>query len=260
MKNNGLLAVALRAAQAIWLPIALVLTWYFASANSEDPFLPPLQVIWDDFVALWIFQNVPIHVVPSLTNLFSGLAIGVVVGLAAGVVIGTSPKIAKYVEPTVDFIRSIPPVATVPVFILIFGLEAQMRIAAIAFSAIFPTMLAVIQGMHSNNKTMLDTAKVFRLSKLQTLFMVRVPAAGPMIFSGIQVSLQVAFVVTIASELLGSGFGIGAFTLISTDMFMIVDAWTGVILMGILGFTINYIFDLVERRVLRWYLMSKKLA
>lgn len=246
--------------QAIWLPIALVVIWWFASANSEDPFLPPLQIIWEDFVLLWIFQNVPIHVVPSLTNLFSGLFIGVAVGLAIGVLIGTSEKIAKYVEPTVDFIRSIPPVATVPVFIMIFGLESQMRIAAIAFAAIFPTMLAVIQGMHSNNKTMLDTATVFRLSKPQTIFMVRVPAAGPIIFSGIQVSLQVAFVVTIASELLGSGFGIGAFTLIATDSFMIVDAWTGVILMGILGFAVNFIFDRIERRVLRWYLMSKKLT
>lgn len=246
--------------QAIWLPIALVVIWWFASANSEDPFLPPLQIIWEDFLFLWVFQNVPIHVVPSLTNLFSGLAIGVTVGLVLGVFIGTSTRIARYVEPTVDFIRSIPPVATVPVFIMIFGLESQMRIAAIAFSAIFPTMLAVIQGMHSNNKTLLDTAKVFRLSRFQTLFMVRVPAASPIIFSGIQVSLQVAFVVTIASELLGSGFGIGAFTLIATDSFMIVDAWTGVILMGILGFAVNFIFDLIERRVLRWYLMSKKLA
>jgi len=74
------------------------------------------------------------------------------------------------------------------------------------------------------------------------------------------VSLQVAFVVTIASELLGSGFGLGAFTLIATDSFMITDAWTGVILMGILGFSINFFFDLVERRILRWYLISKKIA
>jgi ABC-type nitrate/sulfonate/bicarbonate transport system permease component len=121
-------------------------------------------------------------------------------------------------------------------------------------------MLAVIQGMHSNNPTLIDTAKVFRLSKIQTITRVRGPAAGPIIFSGIQVSLQVAFVVTIASELLGSGFGIGAFTLIATDTFMIVDAWTGVILMGILGFVINYFFNLVERRVLRWYLQSKQLS
>ena len=65
---------------------------------------------------------------------------------------------------------------------------------------------------------------------------------------------------TIASELLGSGFGIGAFTLIATDSFMIIDAWTGVILMGILGFSVNILFNVVERRALRWYLASKKLS
>jgi ABC-type nitrate/sulfonate/bicarbonate transport system permease component len=98
------------------------------------------------------------------------------------------------------------------------------------------------------------------LTQFQTLVRVRIPSAGPIIFSGIQVSLQVAFVVTIASELLGSGFGIGAFTLIATDTFMIIDAWTGVILMGILGYLVNLVFILVERRALRWYFALKKLS
>jgi len=252
--------ISLNAIQSLWLPFSLVAAWWLFSTNSEDPFFPPLSVIWDQFVFLWVFDNVPIHVVPSLINLFSGFSIGVLIGLVGGVIIGTNQGLARYIEPSVDFIRSIPPVATVPIFIMIFGLNYEMRMAAIAFSAIFPTMLAVIQGMHSNNPTLLDTAKVFRLTPFQTLVRVRIPAAGPIIFSGIQVSLQVAFVVTIASELLGSGFGIGAFTLIATDTFMITDAWTGVILMGILGYLVNLIFNLVERRALRWYLASKKLS
>lgn len=252
--------ISLNAIQSLWLPFSLVAAWWLFSTNSEDPYFPPLNVIWDQFVFLWVFDNVPIHVVPSLTNLFSGFSIGVLIGLFSGVIIGTNRGLARYIEPSVDFIRSIPPVATVPIFIMIFGLSYEMRMAAIAFSAIFPTMLAVIQGMHSNNPTMLDTAKVFRLTPFQTLLQVRIPAAGPIIFSGIQVSLQVAFVVTIASELLGSGFGIGAFTLIATDTFMITDAWTGVILMGILGYLVNLVFNLVERRALRWYLASKKLS
>jgi ABC-type nitrate/sulfonate/bicarbonate transport system permease component len=245
---------------AVWLPIVLVTAWWFASAESVDPFFPPLSFIWETFQFLWIFDLVPIHLVPSLINLFSGLAIGVSIGLILGVLIGTNDVLAKYFEPTIDFIRSIPPVATVPIFIMLFGLDPIMRISAIAFAAIFPTMLSAIQGMHQTNATMLDTAKVFRLSSFSTVFRVRLPAASPIIASGIQVSLQIAFVVTIASELLGSGFGLGAFTLIATDSFMITDAWTGVLLLGILGFSINFLFDLVERRVLRWYLMSKKLA
>jgi len=252
--------ISKNAIHSLWLPVALVASWWIFSTNSQDPYFPPLRVIWEQFVYLWVFDNVPVHVVPSLINLFSGFFFGVFIGIAGGVVIGTNQGVARFVEPAIDFIRSIPAVATVPIFIMIFGLSYEMRIAAIAFAAIFPTMLAVIQGMHSNNPTLLDTAKVFRLTKFQTLVRVRIPAAGPIIFSGIQVSLQVAFVVTIASELLGSGFGIGAFTLIATDAFLITDAWTGVILMGTLGFLVNVIFNLVERRALRWYLVSKKLS
>jgi ABC-type nitrate/sulfonate/bicarbonate transport system permease component len=92
------------------------------------------------------------------------------------------------------------------------------------------------------------------------MWKVRVPNASPIIWSGLQVSLQIAFVVTIASEILGSGFGIGAFTVIASDSFLILDAWTGVVLMGLLGFAINVIFDLFERWSLRWYIGQKKLA
>jgi ABC-type nitrate/sulfonate/bicarbonate transport system permease component len=86
------------------------------------------------------------------------------------------------------------------------------------------------------------------------------PAGLPMIFSGLQLGLQVAFIVTIASEYLGAGFGMGAFTLIAADSFMILDAWTGVILMGLLGYGINLIFDVVQRIMLSWYVGQKKLA
>ena len=82
----------------------------------------------------------------------------------------------------------------------------------------------------------------------------------PTVFSGLQVGFQIAFVVTIASEVLGSGFGLGAFTLIATDSFLIVDAWTGVVLLGILGYLLNIVFDLVERLSLRWYYGQKKLS
>ena len=82
----------------------------------------------------------------------------------------------------------------------------------------------------------------------------------PTVFAGLQVGFQIAFVVTIASEVLGSGFGLGAFTLIATDSFLIVDAWTGVILLGILGYLLNLVFDLVERISLRWYYGQKKLS
>lgn len=245
---------------AAWLPILLITVWWVWSANSVNPFFPPLSAIWEQFKFLWIFDQFPIHVLPSLRNLFSGLLIGVVVGLLGGAYLGTSKTAARYFEPAIDFLRSIPPVATVPIFIVIFGLDTTMRTAAVSVSAMFPVLLATIQGVRGTDPTLMDTATVFRLSPTRVLWRVRMPAAGPTIFSGLQIALQVAFIVTIASELFGTGFGLGAFTLIATESFLILDAWTGVIFLGILGYTLNLGFDLIERIVLRWYYAQRSVA
>jgi sulfonate transport system permease protein len=254
--SRRLLAILIGA----WLPLLLIWWWWTASADSTNPFFPPLEQIRTRFLELWVFEEWPTHVLPSLRNLALGYAIGVIAGVGLGALLGASRSAARYVEPVVDFLRSIPPVATVPVFIIFFGLDASMRVAAIAVAATFPILITTMQGVRGTDATLLDTAAVFRLSPMQTLWRVRLPSAMPIVFSGLQIGLQIAFVVTIASEYLGSGFGIGAFTLIASDSFLILDAWTGVLLMGLLGYAINLAFDIVERISLRWYFGQKKLA
>lgn len=243
-----------------WLPVLLITWWWNASADSENPFFPPLEQIWEQFKVNWLFLNVPIHLVPSLQNLFTGFAIAVVVGITLGSIIGASSSASRYVEPVIDFFRAIPPVALVPVFILLLGLDSAMRVASIAFATTFPILIATIEGIRNTNVVLLDTASVFRLTPAQMLWRVRLPNAMPVVFGGLQVGLQIAFIVTIASEYLGSGFGLGAFTLIATDSFMILDAWTGVLLLGLLGYALSLVFDIVERISLRWYYGQKKLA
>lgn len=243
-----------------WLPVLLVTWWWNASADSTDPFFPPLQAIWEQFQFNWIWQFWGVHVMPTLQNLIVGFLIAVVIAIPLGVVVGSSRATASYVEPVVDFIRSIPPVALVPIFILLLGLDSSMRVASIAFAASFPILLNTIEGVRATNVVLLDTASVFRLTRSQVLWRVRLPNALPTVFAGLQVGFQIAFIVAIASEILGSGFGLGAFTLIATDSFMILDAWTGVMLLGILGYVLNLVFDVVERISLRWYYGQKKLA
>ena len=243
-----------------WLPVILITWWWKSSANSDNPFFPPLELIWEQFKVNWVFTNVPIHLVPSLENLFTGFAIAVVVGIGLGALIGTSAGAARYVEPIVDFFGSIPPVALVPVFILLLGLDSGMRIASISFAATFPILISTIEGVRQTNAVLIDTATVFRLSPARLLWQVRLPNAMPVVFGGLQVGLQIAFIVTVASEYLGSGFGLGAFTLTATDTFNILDAWTGVLLLGLLGYVLSLVFDLVERASLGWYYGQKKLA
>lgn len=243
-----------------WLPIVLVWWWWTASATSENPFFPPLQQIVEQFNVIWLQgDNIALHVMPSMRNLLTGLLLGIAIGVILGAHLALSKTATRFVLPIVDFVRAIPSVALIPIFIMFFGLEGTMRVAVISFATTFPVLLATIQGVRSTDPTLMDTAKVFKLNGFQQLWLVRVPAASPQLFASFQLALQVAFVVTIGSEIMGAGFGIGAFTKIASDSFMVIDAWTGVILMGLIGWVLNLIFDVVERFVLRWYYGQKKL-
>lgn len=253
---NWLLAILIGG----WLPVLLIAWWWTSSADSTDPFFPPLSQIWEQFKLNWIWQYWGVHVMPTLENLAAGFILAAAIGILLGVLVGSAPTAARYIEPLVDFFRSIPPIALVPVFILILGLDASMRIASIAFAASFPILLSTIEGVRSTNVVLLDTAATFRLTRAQVLWRVRYPNALPTVFAGLQVGFQIAFIVAIASEILGAGFGLGAFTQMSTDSFMILDAWTGVLLLGILGYLLNILFDIVERLSLRWYVGQKRLA
>lgn len=242
-----------------WLPVLIIYGWWTWSATSQNPYFPPLSEIWEQFKFLWIFDNIPTNLVPTLSNLFVGLALGIGSGVLIGAHLGLSKYATRMFYPLIDFIRAIPSIAKVPIFIMFFGIDREMRIAVITFVVMFPVMVATIQAVRSTDPTLVDTAKAFRLSNFQMLWRVRIPSASPQLFGAFQLALQIAFLVAIAAEILGAGFGLGAFTKIAQDSFLIVDMWTGVILIGLVGYVLFLAFELVERYFLRWYYGAKKL-
>lgn len=255
-----------RRARRTWLigleiavPILLILLWWVATANSQNPFFPPLQEILTRFQQLWLFSHFPTDVVPSILNLAVGFFIGAAIGLVLGTVFALMPVIRELCDPVVHFWRAIPPVAIIPVFIAILGFGNDVRIIVIALSAVFPTLIATLDGMRSVEPLIKDVSRVFRLTRWQRIWSVYLPAAGPQIFSGLQVSLQTALIVMIASEMLGSSQGIGAMTLLAQQSFIAPDMWAGILLLGLIGYGVNLIFLLVRGRILRWYDNAKRL-
>jgi ABC-type nitrate/sulfonate/bicarbonate transport system permease component len=249
----------------LWLlgigtPALLLAVWWLASANSTDTFFPPLADIVDRFQALWLFDHFGSDVLVSLRNLVLGYAIAALAAVAVGFVTALAAPVRWAVDPLIHFLRGIPPVALVPIFISLMGFGPEMRVASIALAAFFPTFIATVDGLRAVDRGLLDVAQVYRLSRRDRVVAVLLPAASPQIFSGLQVSLQTAFVVMIASEMLGPSQGIGAMTLLAQQSFMISDMWSGILLLGVIGFAANFLFDLVRRKVLAWYIGSRRLA
>jgi ABC-type nitrate/sulfonate/bicarbonate transport system permease component len=244
----------------IVVPIVVFGAWWLLSANTTSAFFPPLGTIVEHFQQLWLWDKFASDILPSLANLVVGYSLSVVIGVSLGVVFGSSRILAWVVEPLITFWRAIPPVALVPIFISLFGYGNETRIFSITLAALFPTLLATIDGMRGVDPILTDVGRTFSIPTLSQLFSLRLRAASPMVFAGMQVGLQFAFVVMIASEMMGVSVGIGAVTLQSQQTFRAADMWAGILLLGIIGYLTNLVFEWIRRRALAWYFASQKVS
>lgn len=241
------------------VPILLVAWWWVASAGSTNAFFPPLQTILERLVALVQTPRFLLDVGSSLANLLVSFALAAVLGVVLGVLLGLVKPLAWFVEPTLHFFRAIPPVALVPIFVSIIGFGTETRILSITIAALFPTLIATLDGVRSVDPTLLMVTRAYRIPRFARITRAILPAAGPRIFSGLEVSLLTAFIVMIASEMLGSSTGLGAATLLAQQSFMIADMWAGTLVLGVIGYAASALFALFRRRVLRWYVSSQEL-
>jgi ABC-type nitrate/sulfonate/bicarbonate transport system permease component len=237
----------------IWLPITLVVLWWYLSENSSSPFFPPLREILQVFADTWVFERFGTDVVPSLTRFLEGFAVAVVLGVSIGLVLGLLPLARRATAPTIDFLRSIPAVALVSVFIVLLGFGDIAKVTAIAFAAFFPILLNTIDGVRGVDPVQLDLARAYKVRRHQKIVKIVLPAASPQIFAGLRISLAVALLVMAFSEMFAGTNGVGFFILFTQDTFRIPEMWSGIVLLGIMGYVVNLIFVLFERRIMRWH-------
>jgi len=237
----------------ILVPIAVLALWALWSAGADSFYFPPLTEILDTFAETWLFERVGSDVLPSLARLGVGYAIAVAIAVAVGVPLGLSPAVRRGASPIVEFLRAIPPPALIPFGIVVIGVGDGYKVFTIAFVCIWPILLNTIDGITGIDPTMNDTTKVYGVRGVDRLRKVVLPAASPQIFAGMRTSLSLALILMVISEMVASSNGIGFFVLESQRSFAIPEMWSGILLLGLLGYLLNAAFLLVERRVLAWH-------
>lgn len=245
-------------AAEIVVPVLLLAVWWIASASSTNTFFPPLRSIISRTYVLLQTPTFLGDIGSSLVNLLLSFVLAGVLGISLGLLLGLVRPIAWFIEPALHFFRAIPPVALVPIFVSLIGFGNETRIISITIAALFPTLIATLDGVRSVDPTLTMVVKVFHFPLTTRVLRAVLPAAGPRIFSGLEVSLVTAFVVMVASEMLGSSTGLGAATLLAQQSFMIADMWAGVLVLGVVGYLASLLFGLFRRRVLRWYVASQE--
>ena len=167
--------------------------------------------------------------------------------------LGLSARARRAAAPIVEFLRAIPPPALLPFAILVVGVGASMKVFIIAFVCVWPILLNTIDGVTSVDPTLRDTTRVYGIPDRDRIWRVMLPAASPQIFAGLRTAVSLALILMVISEMVASTNGIGYFVLQSQRTFAIPEMWSGILLLGILGYVLNGGFVLLERRLLRWH-------
>jgi ABC-type nitrate/sulfonate/bicarbonate transport system permease component len=229
--------------------VAIVAALWLWTDSASSYYYPPLGDVLSAFTDIRFGHDV----VPSLLRLGAGYAIAVAAGIALGVLLGLHRTLRLMASPIIEFLRAIPAPALIPFAILVLGVGDDAKIFLIAIVCIFPVLLNAIDGVAGVEPTLLDTTTVYRIGTLDRLRYVILPAAAPQIFAGMRTSLSLSLILMVISEMVASANGIGYFILEAQRTFAITEMWSGILLLGLLGYVFNLVFTLVERRVLAWH-------
>jgi ABC-type nitrate/sulfonate/bicarbonate transport system permease component len=244
----------LMVATEIAVPIAILLAWQLWTAHAHSPKFPRLSTILVQFQHMRLFSEFGTHVVPSLDRIGLGFVIGTAVGVLLGVPLGLSPLLRRLAMPHIEYWRAMPPPALLPIsVILLRSIGNSQKISFIAFFCLFPVLLNTLDAVRSIDPTLVDTARSYRIPWPERIRRLILPAALPQIVAGMRNSLALAVIMMVLSEYFAATNGVGYVLLISKNTFQLGPMWAAILLIGLLGYLLNALFLLAERRALAWH-------
>ena len=203
--------------------------------------LPPGHLLWG-------------HIGHSAFRVIGGFAIAGLLGIGLGILIGISPTVKAVTTPWVELLRPIPPLAWIPVAIMWFGIGNPSAIFVIAYGAFFPILLNTVSGMKEVDQRYLEAALTLGAARKDLIQRVMLPGAAPVIFIGLRVGWQISWMTLVAAEFTGirSGYGLGYLITIASDLQRPAFVMAGMAVIGVLGYLTNFIFEVLQKRILQW--------
>ena len=240
-------------AYLVGLPLLLILIWWAATLGRANFFFPAPAVLMETFGEVWFGERIVSDVLPSLGRLLTGVAAAIGIGIAAGLLIGSVKWLRALLEPTLEFFRAVPPPVLVPVLMLLMGITDSMKVVVIISGCIWPVLLNTIEGVRAVDGVLSDSARTYGVAGWARVRYLVLPSASPQIMAGVRQCLSIGLILMVISEMFASSSGLG-FTIVQFQRsFAIPEMWSGIIILGLIGVAMSFIFKWTERRVLRWY-------
>jgi nitrate/nitrite transport system permease protein len=237
--------------------IALVgLVWLIASQSIPD--LPSPLRTWEES-KLYLLkplekrgemdQGIVLLAYYSLVRVSKGFLLGILLGTPLGLLLGMSKTLHRMFDPIIQILRPISPLAWLPLGLVIFRKSEPAALFAIAICSMWPTVINGAAGVRAIPQEYWNVAKVLRLSSFTTFTKVVVPATLPYIFTGYRLSLGIAWLVIVASEMLTGTPGVGGFLWQEYNSLIYAHILLAIITIGVIGFALDRLMGMAETRL-----------
>jgi NitT/TauT family transport system permease protein len=235
--------------------LGLIALWYAAVWNRiVDPVLLPSP--GDTFLAMYKGMaggRLSFDFIKTVERTVLSTLIAAGVAIPLGIFLGASERLYRSVEFVVDFFRSTPASAMFPLFLVLFGVGNETKIAVAAFGAALVILFNVAYGVMNARKTRLLAAKVMGASRLQVLTGVVLLESMPQTFIGLRNGVSLALVIVVVAEMfIGSTDGLGHRVFEAQQLFNMPDMYAAIFAAGALGYGLNLLFLLIERYFVHW--------
>lgn len=235
------------------LPAILVFWWYLGSKGTDSFFVPVPGELVQTFIDTWVGDRFFTDVLPSVRRLIIGVLSAIILGILLGLLVGMNRTARAITEPVFEFFRALPPPVLIPVLMLLVGINDGMKVAVIISGAIWPVLLNTIEGVRSIDPVQNETSRSYGISGFSRIRYQVLPSATPTIMAGVRQCLSIGLILMVISEMFASSSGLG-FTIVQFQRsFAVPEMWSGIVVLGLVGVLMSFIFQWTERRILRWY-------
>jgi nitrate/nitrite transport system permease protein len=251
MRQNWLKPTFGKLATVVLPPIAvltvLLLLWQISASQTGSSLPPPTQVFSEsrELILHPFFDNggtdkgLGLHILASLSRVAIGYALAAVIGIALGTLVGQSVYFMRGFDPIFQILRTVPPLAWLPISLAAFRDGQPSAIFVIFITSVWPIIINTAAGIRNIPQDYRNVARVLQLNPLEYFTKIMVPAAAPYIFTGLRIGVGLSWLAIVAAEMLIGGVGIGFFIWDAWNSSLISDIIVALVYVGLVGFVLD---------------------
>ncbi len=240
--------------KGLLLPAIIILSWFAVSELRLFSFyiLPPPSQVLATAITLLDKGILLQHLTISFYRVIAGFLIAFLLAFPLAVLLGSNRQFAPFINPLLEFVRHIPPLACIPLLILWFGIGEASKLAVIILAAFFPVFLNTLNGIRHCDQKLLEVGNAFRFSTWEKFRRIVLPATLPFIIIGIRLGLGYSWRALIGAELVAASAGIGYMILDAEQISRSDIVIIGILTIGTIGYLIDYLFLQLTRYGMPW--------